>query len=341
LIFPKDYVSNGPNYNGGGKDIQSLHEQIKTLGISHEVILVSRRTGHALYTIFKPQNASKLISSKHIILSIPGASGGILMFLRLFSGNNIIFRSHNAEILHRLDWVKVSRGFLTLPKSLGKLLSGFLSDLSVALFAEEIMSISQAEVELYWPRIFPWATGKVHYFPGMSPSHISSIQSVQTISPLERSLALIIGGFQSGTLISSPDRQFIEAGSKVRDFTHSKGLLLTSVGEGVSYKFCDANYGYTSDLEALLKKTAMIIVPTSLGWGFKTKISDAVTLHQSVILPRTQYKRLGNWHQMATPIDNWDEISDLRLKEITSKEYEDFIYGVNQLREKYLLEKIN
>ncbi len=341
MIFPSDYVVNAPNYNGGGKDMQSLYEQIKSLGVSHNVMYVSRRTGHCLYEIFKPQNASKLLSAEHIILSIPGASGGVLLFLRLFSGNNVIFRSHNAEIFHRLDWIKAARGFSTFLKSLRKLFYGCCSDLYVSLFAKEIITISQVEIEMYWRHFFPWAARKVHYFPGISPSHISSILSGQTISILKRPLAVIVGGFQAGTLVSNADQQFVDAGSKIRDFVHSKGLLLVSVGEGVSYKFCDVNYGYTNDFEKLLECTEMIIIPTSLGWGFKTKVSDAVTLHQSVILPRIQYERLGNWRQMATPIDDWNEISDLTLKEITYKEYEDFIYGVNQLREKYLLERIN
>jgi len=341
LILPSDYVVDAPNYNGGAKDIQSLHEQIKSLGISHDLMMVSRRTGHSLYEMFRPQNASKILSAEHIIISIPGASGGILLFVRLFSGNNVIFRSHNAEVFHRLDWIKAARSFSTFHKSLRKLFYGFCSDLSVSLFAREIITISQVEAQLYWRRYFPWTARKVIYFPGKSPSHISSILSGQTISILKRPLAVIVGGAQADTLISIADQKFVNSGSKIRDFVHSKGLLLVSVGEGVSYKFCDENYGHTNDLEMLLKKTAIIIIPTSLGWGFKTKISDAVTLHQSVILPRTQYERLGNWREMATPIDDWDEISNLSLKEVAPKEYEDFIYGVNQLREKYLLEKIN
>jgi hypothetical protein len=175
----------------------------------------------------------------------------------------------------------------------------------------------------------------------MSPSHISSILNGQADSRLERPLAVIVGGFQSGTVISNADQQFIDAGSKIRDFVHSKGLLLVSVGDGVRYKFCDVNYGYTNNFEMILKKTAITIIPTSLGWGFKTKISDAVTLHQAIILPRTQYERLGCWRQLATPIDDWDDISELCLKEITPKEYEEFNYSITQTREEYLLKKIN
>ena len=338
LIVPSDADPRLNNYNGGAKDIQSMYEQIKSLHISCDVISVSRRTGHALRTLLSDQNRATLYSSKHIVISIPGSSGGILLCLRLLGLSNLIFRSHNAELLHRLDWLKSSRSFGSFKLSSKKLLLGSLSDLMVATFATDVLSVSQLEIRVYWNRYFPWVSRKVHYFPGMSPSHISAIFSAKAPSNFRNSQAMIVGGFQKGTLISRPDKQFIEHGWKVKDFVHANGFSLVSVGDGVSYEFCDTNYGHTNEYETLLRDTSLIIVPSSIGWGFKTKIADAVTLHQSIILPRKQYDRLGEWAQMVTPIDNWEEISTLVLKKVGSHEYEDFIETLRVRREKYLLD---
>jgi hypothetical protein len=338
LIVPSDVNPRLNNYNGGAKDIQSMYEQIRSLGISCDVISVSRRTGHALRLLLSNQNRVLLYSSKQIILSIPGSSGGILLYLRLLGLPNLIFRSHNAELLHRLDWLKSSRSFGSFIMSLRKLILGSLSDLMVATFATDILSISQSEIRLYWSRLFPWTSRKLHYFPFMSPSHISAILSVGPQSDFENSLAMIVGGFKKGTLISRPDKQFIEHGSKVKDFVHANGFSLVSVGEGVSYKFCDTNYGHATEFDMLLRNTSLVIVPSSIGWGFKTKIADAVTLHQSIILPRKQYDRLGEWAKMVTPIDNWKEVSSLVLKKISPQEYEDFVETLRVQRETYLLD---
>lgn len=337
LIVPLDADPRLNNYNGGAKDIQSMYEQIKSLDISCNIIPVPRRTGHALRTLLSDQNRTTLYSSKHLLISIPGPSGGILLCLRLLGLPNLIFRSHNAELLHRLDWLKSSRSFGNIKLYSKRLLLGSLSDLIVATFATDVLSVSQLEIRVYWNRYFPWVSRKVHYFPGMSPSHISAILSAKAPSNFRNSQAMVVGGYKKGTLISRPDKQFIEHGSKVKDFVHANGFSLVSVGEGVSYEFCDTNYGHTNEYETLLRDTSVIIVPSSIGWGFKTKIADAVTLHQSIILPRKQYDRLGEWAQMATPIDNWEEISTLVLKKIGSHEYEDFIETLRVRREKYLL----
>jgi hypothetical protein len=339
-IFPKDFNLYVPNYNGGSKDIQSMYEQICSLSISCETLLVSRRTGHALYALLGAQNRFLLMASKRILISIPGSSGGIVMFLSLLGFRNITFRSHNAEILHRLDWLRAAGSIRASVASLKKLLLGGISDFLVAIFASDIMSVSQLEIDIYWRRFLSNNSSKVHYFPGMSPSHISACLDDDKSETLNRSLAVVVGGFQRGTLISKAESQFLEYGSRIQDFVHTKGLSLASVGDEVSLNFCDINFGYIDEYEKLLRETSLIIIPTSLGWGFKTKIADAITLHQGVIVHRRLYDRLGDWKKMVTPIDNWGEISNLNLKEISHREYADFIDSLRIQRENYFIKML-
>lgn len=337
LIFPDDYSPVAPNFNGGAKDIQSLHEQIGTLKLRFEYIRVSRRTGHALYVLLNRANRQRIFSASKIIISIPGSSGGILLFLRFLGLPNVIFRSHNAELFHRLDWLRSSKSIKSSIKAFRKIILGFTSDLSVSLFAEEILSVSQMEMEKYWKKIFPWASQKLVYFPGMSPSHIASSIPIGGIPLSNRPFATIVGGFQGGTIISKPDQQFLESGSLLKGYVHSLGLSLVSVGEGVEYNFCDTNFGFAHNYEEILQNTSWIIIPSSAGWGFKTKIADAVTLHQAVVIHRTQYDRLGDWRQMLSPINDWREIQNLVLKQVSFQEYEDFIVNLRVWRDEYLI----
>jgi len=337
LIFPADYNPVGPNFNGGTKDIQSLHEQINTLKMRNEYICVSRRTGHALYVLFNRVNRQRTIFASNVIVSIPGSSGGIVLFLKLLGIPHIIFRSHNAELLHRLDWLRSSKSIKSTIKAFRKMLLGFTSDLSVSFFAESILSVSQIEIERYWKKNFPWSSQKVVYFPGMSPSSITSNNSVAETSLNRRSFATIVGGYQEATIISQPDKQFLESGTLLKDYVHSLGLSLVSVGDGVKYNFCDTNFGFTNNYGEILKNTSLVIVPSSMGWGFKTKIADAVTLHQSVILHSVQYDRLGDWRQMVSPINDWREIPNLVLKKISFQEYEEFIENLRVQREECLM----
>jgi hypothetical protein len=337
LIFPADFNPVSANFNGGVKDIQSLQEQIDTLKLPYEYFCVSRRTGHALYVLLNRANRKRIFSASKIIISIPGSSGGILLLLRCLGLPNVIFRSHNAELLHRLDWLRSSKSIMSSIKAFRKMILGYTSDLSVSIFAERILSVSQMEMEKYWKRFFPWTSQKLVYFPGMSPSHIASSIPIKGITLNNRSFATIVGGFQRGTIISHPNNQFLENGSLLKDYVHSLGLSLVSVGEGIEYNFCDRNFGFAHNYEEILQNTSLVIVPSSTGWGFKTKIADAVTLHQSIIIQRTQYDRLGDWQQMVSPINDWKEIPNLVLKKISFQEYEEFIENLRMQREECLI----
>ncbi len=337
LIFPYDYNMFAPNFNGGAKDIQSLQEQIDALKLRYDYIRVSRLTSHALYVLLNRANRQRIFSASKIIISIPGSSGGILLFLRFLGLRNVVFRSHNAELLHRLDWLRSSKSIMSSIKAFRKTILGYTSDLSVSIFAERILSVSQMEMEKYWKRYFPWSSRKLVYFPGMTPSHIAFNKPGLGITLNRRSLATIVGGFQRGTIISQPDKQFLESGLLLKEYVHSLGLSLVSVGDGVEYNFCDTNFGLTNNYEEILKNTSLVIVPSSMGWGFKTKIADAVTLHQSIIIHRTQYDRLGDWQQMVSPINDWREIPNLVLKKISFQEYEEFIENLRVQREECLM----
>jgi len=337
LVFPDDYNPGSPNFNGGAKDIQSLHEQIDELKLRYEYIRVSRLTSHSLYVLLNSVNRKRVFSASKIIISIPGNSGVILLFLRFLGLSNVIFRSHNAELLHRLDWLRSSNSIKSSFKAFKKMILGYTSDLFVSLFAEGIFSVSQTEIEKYWKRFFPWSSRKLIYFPGMSPSHIASSIPIEGIPLSNRFFATIVGGFQSGTIISQPDSQFLESGWLIKEYVHSLGLSLVSVGDQVEYNFCDTNFGFAHNYEEILRNTSLIIVPSSTGWGFKTKIADAVTLRQSVIIHRTQYDRLGDWRQMVCPINDWREIQLLVLKKVSFQEYEHFIENLRVRREECLI----
>ncbi len=336
IIVPNDFSLVTPNFNGGTKDIQSMLEQMCDLGISYEVFSVPRKTTHALYSLL--QHPSKFFSSSHTLLSIPGSSGLLVPYLKILGFSHITFRSHNAELLHRLEWIRSSKSIREILKSMKKLFFGFLSDFLVSIFATNILSVSQKEIDIYWSFLFPWSKGKVRFFPGASPSHIREGYLSKQKENRVRAYATIVGGFEAGTVISKADRNFVKHGPKIKNYFNSMNLLLVSVGNKINFDFCDFNYGYVHDYLEVLVNSEIVIVPSSVGWGFKTKIADAVTLHQSVVVTETLYNRLGTWSQMVSPLRDWADISSLKLRFISAKDYQDFLEEISHLRRNILLE---
>ena len=86
-------------------------------------------------------------------------------------------------------------------------------------------------------------------------------------------------------------------------------MNLISLGNGVRYSFCDKNLGYLSDKEFLSMQESIesIIIPTDWGWGFKTKISDAIFLGQRVFVPLEISKRYPSWVEALEVVVDWSE----------------------------------
>lgn len=337
IIVPLDYSNEAQNFNGGAKDIQSMLEQISELGISHEVFRVPRKALHALHSLLREQ--VNIFSASHILLSIPGSSGLLFLYLRFLGFSNLVFRSHNAEFLHRWEWVKCSKSIVSIFKSFKKMLFGYSSDFIVSIFSTKILSISEKEIEVYWKVFFPWSQKKLNFFPSSSPSHIielSKYSLLQKDKDRPRPYATIVGGFHSGTAISMADTNFVKNGFEIRKHFQTLGLRLVSVGHNTEFEFCDTNFGYVANLMEVLSDTEVVLIPTVKGWGFKTKIGDAVTLHQSIVVTQPLYDRLGIWRRMVSPLRDWSDISLLELKTISLEDYDDFVLYVRHLRDKIL-----
>jgi len=335
---PNDFRLEKPNFNGGTKDIQSTLEQLSEMGISYELFHVSRTSSHALYTLLR--EPSRFFSISHIIVSIPGASGLIIPYLKILGFSEITFRSHNAELLHRWDWIKSSKSVWIILKSIKKMIFGFFSDFFVSLFASNILSVSEKEIDIYWSVLFPWSRRKLKFFPGVSPSHIGNGHLFREHEGGRRTYATIVGGFEGGTVISRADRHFINQGHKIKKYFNAMGFRLVSVGSSFNLDFCDINFGFVDNYLEILHNSEIVIVPTSNGWGFKTKIADAVTLHQSVIVTETLYNRLGIWRQMVSPIRDWADIPNLKVRTFSAEEYQSFLFKIMYLRRKILLDLI-
>jgi hypothetical protein len=274
LITGKDYLVGGLNFNGSTKDTQSLIEDLELHDIPFKLVCVSRKSLHAWIDL-KPRiiEGGRKRHFSHTIISIPGPSGFLLLGLKVIGYRNIHFRSHNAEALHRIDWLRAEVGLGRRIRLLNRLISGTISDFLVAFFASTVLVISKVEVSKYWNKVFALWRKKFVFFPYKPPSHIDK---VTTDLKQHTKFVLIVGAYRSGTRISDADNSFLRNGAKVHDYFNSLGWELHSVGNDVFYDFCDVNWGFVEDLDVLMRSADFVLIPTSKGWGFKTKILDAL-----------------------------------------------------------------
>jgi hypothetical protein len=107
------------------------------------------------------------------------------------------------------------------------------------------------------------------------------------------------------------DPELAYSGKDIQRILSKEGMTLVSLGNGSELDFCKRNFGFVKDqkLMKLYQSLDSIIVPTSWGWGFKTKIADALFNNQRVYVSASLGKRYGTWVPALEVVNNWSQFS--------------------------------
>jgi len=307
VLVPNKFKEGSSHASGSNKDIESMLEDLDEYNLKYVTLLISRNPFFALYEIiFKYKEIKNILSAKQILVSMPGSISRLLLILRMTCRAKIIVRVHNAELFHRLDYVKLTTQFWLKLRFIKKSIQGLFSDFLITIIASRILQINDYEMNRYWSKLNPFVKSKNVFFPYKPPFWVYH-------EFVEKHFALILGSFDKGTLTALPAKSFLESGQSVSSFAKSNNLDLLSIGVALDINFNYEYFDYVENLSDILKSTKVLLVPSGFGWGFKTKIGDALFLNQVVIVPRELYIKSGIWRNLLIPIDDWSKIDSLQI----------------------------
>lgn len=309
VLVPNKFKIGELNASGSNKDIESMFEDLHKYRVEFIPLLISKNPFFAVYEIiFKYKKLSHLLSARQILISMPGSILSLLLILRLICSAKIVVRVHNAELFHRMDYAKLTKSFWLRFVFIKKSIQGALSDISITIFANRILQINDYEMNVYWIRLNPFVKNKYIFFPYKPPLWIHR-------EIMEKKFALILGSFDKNTLTAAPGISFLNAGESVNRFVKSNKLDLLSVGNTLDISFNYKHFHFVESLLDVLNSTKVLLVPSGFGWGFKTKIGDALFFNQAVIVPRDLYNKSGIWKDRLIPIDDWSKIDSLEISD--------------------------
>lgn len=321
VLIPLNYTIGKHNFDGAGKDISSMLEEFARLNVTTVITQVSRKPLHAAFDILRDEELlSDIRKSKAVIISIPGSSGILVPILKFLGVRKIIFRSHNAEFFHRLDWIYASGDWLQRLRHGFKLVFGLFGDFLAASFSFHIWAISEFEIDVYWQRLLGSHSHKVYFFPYSPPNWIRELRE---LNKADKEFAAIIGTNNPRTITNRLSDELIELLPMIQARALEVSLKLVSFGATNPIRGVE-HLGYLDEEEFkdVLGKTQIAIVVSEYGWGFKTKIGDAVYLDQQVVVGDKIFMRLGIWRSAVTPILFWlnddSEGKQARLKSAPS-----------------------
>ena len=200
----------------------------------------------------------------------------------------LVFRSHNAEFWHWIDHAICSL-IIKRPTGIKHIITAFrkaFGEFVCGLVAHRIATITPWEKQFYWHRFVN--KSKVFTVPYFEPN-----QNSMPIPQKHRIIVLVsspnYSAFSTDMVINFdklvgklgagyPDWKFVVTGE--RDTSPD----LTS--ERVSF------IGLVDDLEDILISAKAVAMPTNFGYGFKTRILEALNYGCTPIVNKLQFERL-------------------------------------------------
>ena len=120
----------------------------------------------------------------------------------------------------------------------------------------------------------------------------------------------LIGSSTKSTLISSVDRSLsrkIFNGHVNLKHFYGIGYGLESIESYLSF-----NYGFQEDLNKQLGSATHVIIPTTSGWGFKTKIADLLAQGKIVVVHKKLARKIDvEIRKHLIVVNKWEELPNI------------------------------
>ena len=302
-VFKRAYADPKNRYLGSVKDIRSRTEYFaERRHESHELLLKWRNQYSCELTGF----SQGFWSDFDVILVETTHPFGALRFIRKMAPDAVILiRSHNAELLHRYHWARAGRFHRLSVGFLIQALERCLLDCFSSRASDWILSIDNWETQNYWSKVRPHK--KAVWVPFFLPeTYLAELMPEHR----KRNICVHFGASLENPLITDATLNFIRLVDRVAPRLPDWRFVAT--GACASKNHCEAKFiQWTGLLEkpydALNSAKAMALL-SPYGFGFKTKILEAVMAKAFVILPHALYRRLPEQLvKFCIPIDHRSE----------------------------------
>lgn len=297
-LLPPGIDSPELKFHGSTKDFRNRTEYFEDRGIAYHELIVPRK--EALIAQFLDgfeRDIRPLSSYEFILLDIPGSfSRAVADIKRRAPAAKVIFRSHNAEFFHRLDWARAEQTVGRKALWRARALRALWKDYRTLRSADQVTSICDWDNDAYWKRIGDWAGTSEravtwHYFlpTALEPK----------APPVDKELLCVCLGAphkggdtpKHGPIIADLYERF----SKSVESLPASPWRFAVTGlppEGTTLGTRVEVLGFLDSPFSALERAKVVWLPTELGRGFKTKILDAVVAGCFVILPQDLFSRL-------------------------------------------------
>jgi len=283
---------------GSTRDTRGRFEYFRERGIHSDQLVLKSRSDDVLCEEFKNMEKDRISNYHAVLFEYPRYPKSMRYLRDNYPGIRLLVRSHNAEVFHQIHYALATLRFSSNRKdllqsySLFKLaLSRIMLDGKCSKLSHGILSISEWESRNYWK--FYVKKTKVFTVPYFLPSEYNAAkekarhkkkQCVCLMSPFRGRLVFLEDALRNYARCieqmpsNNTDWKFLVTG----DLSYYNLSLPDNL---ISTGFID------SPFELMLESTAMALL-SDYGFGFKTKILEAIEAQCYILLTERLYKRL-------------------------------------------------
>jgi hypothetical protein len=283
-LVPKSFATKDPSH-GSSKDILNLENHLaKNANIDRLIVLRDKFAIIEIINLLR-LNSISIKSYDQILINIPGSPFAIIFFIYFLKSKKtkLLFRAHNAEMLHVLDRISLTPCRLKKFELRIKAFESFIFDLLIAQFVNYIFVISTHDASFYWRKFVK--SSKVLHLP------YSPVLFEEPIKNLRKNLILSLGATVSGSPFAlDQELNFYKFSKEVGPLEKFLFCQVGGQNTEAAPSFIKA-YGIVKNLDDFLNRAKVLCICSSFGRGTKTKLADAVANGIPVITTEDIFER--------------------------------------------------
>jgi len=288
-VIPDTVLQPRHAYLGSTKVVRCLTSYFLERGLPFDEVVVPGRSDAALLSKLRE---TQLDSYDAIVIEYPVYPRSMRFIRNKYPQAKLIVRSHNAEFYHWMDYAKSVLRQLKVLKAFKYSLTSFKRlwlDYVCARYSDYVLSITPWEKEHYWTRLSRHSRiVNVPYY--VTDSFVDSAEAVRE----KENLCVCMMSTVPGPLLYDAAKNLSKLVSALNgDCGQWK---FTGTGDTSSWPITLPSRitmtGFLDNPLGILAKSRALALLSDYGYGFKTKILDAILCRAYVLVTKRLYDRL-------------------------------------------------
>lgn len=292
-VIPDSVVDPRHFYLGSTKDIAGRTEYFQYRGIKYDRIIVRSRSDAFLLEALKSHNLAAYTSA---IIEYPVFPRSLSYIRENAPHIRLFTRSHNAELYHRLHWALArslnARSLVDLRAifvDIGLSLARLRLDYVCGKRSDAVLSISRWEIENYWKYLT--VSSKVWWLPTFSPRVYEHV-AIPILQKKRHCVCLM--STAPNPLLMDAAWRFSRLIGELNDSYEEWTFSITGdfPANNVSLSERIRLTGYLQTPYPILAEARAVAILSDYGFGFKTKLLDAIAHKCFILVTMRLFRRL-------------------------------------------------